>query len=280
VPELPEVETIARQVRARLVGRTIAAVRLHWPGIAARPKGAALARSLVGAAITSVWRRGKFFVIDLTRSGEPAGHLVGHLRMSGRLYIEPSSAHPGPHTRATLALDDGSSLRFVDPRKFGRLWWVADVEEVLGSLGPEPLGSAFTRPWLAAGLRARRRSLKALLLDQTFVAGLGNIYTDEALHAAGLHPLRSSDSLDPAAAGRLHRAIRRVLQAAIRREGSSFDTFYRTPEGRPGGYQERFLVYGRTGKPCRGCGTAITRLVVAQRGTHICPRCQPRPRGR
>jgi formamidopyrimidine-DNA glycosylase len=152
------------------------------------------------------------------------------------------------------------------------------AEEVLGELGPEPLQPEFTAAWLADALRARRRLLKPLLLDQTFLAGLGNIYADEALHRAGLHPLARSERIPPAAAARLRDAIRHVLGEAIAREGSSFDAFYRTPEGRPGGYQDQFRVYGRTGEPCRVCETPIRYLVVGQRGSHVCPTCQPRPR--
>ena len=170
--------------------------------------------------------------------------------------------------------------KVVDPRKFGRMRFAREPAEVLRDLGPEPLGPEFTSEWLATALRARRRLLKPLLLDQTFIAGLGNIYVDESLHRSGLHPLARSDGCDDAAAARLHASIRTVLREAIAREGSSFDAFYRTPEGRPGSYQHLFRVYARAGEPCLTCGTPIRRMVVGQRGTHFCPSCQPRPRAR
>ncbi len=179
-----------------------------------------------------------------------------------------------------IALDAGKVLRFVDPRKFGRVRYARDPATVLADLGPEPLGPEFTGEWLAGALRARRRLLKPLLLDQTFVAGLGNIYVDESLHRAGLHPLARSERVTPAQATELRSAIRAVLSAAIAREGSSFDVFYRTPEGRPGGFQDEFRVYGRAGEPCFVCEEPIRYLVVGQRGTHVCPRCQPRRRRR
>ncbi len=278
MPELPEVETVVRQLRPRLVGRTLVGAAASWRRTVGDLAPAELRRRLVGKRIAAVTRRAKYVVVDLERAGKPAGHLVGHLRMSGRLFVEPAGAPSQPHERVRLALDDGHELLFVDVRKFGRLLAVDALEELLGELGPEPLGPDFDAAWLHGALRARRRALKPLLLDQTFLAGLGNIYVDEALFRAGLHPLRRSDRLDARAAERLAAAIRAVLAEAIRREGSSFDTFYRTPEGRPGSYQDQFQVYGRDGKPCRACGTPIRRSVVSQRGTHVCPRCQPAPR--
>ena len=170
---------------------------------------------------------------------------------------------------------------FRDPRRFGGVW-TFDCPDTLyaarwSNLGPDALT---IKPMeLHRRLRGTQRAVKAAMLDQTLVAGLGNIYVDEALHASGLHPLARSDKLTRAAARDLHAAIRETLAAAIEREGSSFDVFYRTPEGQPGSYQHQFRVYGRTGQPCGGCGEPIQRIVVAQRGTHLCRRCQPR-RGR
>jgi len=280
MPELPEVETIVRQLRPRLVGRTILGASVLWPRTLAGISARAFTTGLRGARIREVRRRGKFFVIALANGGRPAGHLVGHLRMSGRLVLAPRASEArSTHDRVRVKLD-GQDLIFSDVRKFGRLWLTPRLERVLGSLGPEPLAPQFTAAWLAAGLRARARQLKPLLLDQRFLAGLGNIYVDEALHAARLHPLMRCDRVDAAGARRLHAAIRRVLAAAIRREGSSFDAFYRTPEGQPGRYQHQFRVYGRAGRPCRSCGAPIARLVVGQRGTHICPRCQRLSGGR
>ncbi|MEM8712639.1 MAG: zinc finger domain-containing protein, partial [Planctomycetota bacterium] len=173
-----------------------------------------------------------------------------------------------------------STLRFLDVRKFGRFRYVSSAEEALEGLGPEPLGETFTADWLYSELRRRRRILKPLLLDQTFLAGLGNIYVDESLFLAGLHPERSAHRVPRERSDALHAAIQSTLRAAIEREGSSFDAFYRTPEGQPGSYQHLFRVYGREGQPCTSCGRAIKRLVVSQRGTHICTRCQPAPRAR
>lgn len=278
MPELPEVETVVRLIRPRLVGRTITGAHVAWVRTLGGLSTARFTRAVTGARVSAVWRRAKFAVMDLERDGAMAGFLVGHLRMTGRFHVEPPSYDPGPYRRVSLALDDGRSFHFLDVRKFGRLWFTHALEPLLGALGPEPLSDRFTPEWLLAGLRARRRLLKPLLLDQTFLAGLGNIYVDEALHASGLHPLRPSHTVDPEHARRLHAAIRATLANAIEREGSSFDTFYRTPEGQPGQYQDEFRVYGRDGQPCFTCGSVITRLVVGQRGTHVCRKCQPPPR--
>jgi formamidopyrimidine-DNA glycosylase len=278
MPELPEVETVVRLVRPDLVGRRLRGVRASWPRTIGGRDPDELGRELRGRTIARVWRRAKFIVLDLERRGRPAGHLRGHLRMSGRLHVEPAGADLGPYVRASLTLDDGNALYFVDVRKFGRLEYVADLAPGFARLGPEPLGPVFTAEWLERELKARRRLLKPLLLDQSFVAGLGNIYVDEALHRARLHPLTPSDRLPRGRARLLHGEIRATLEEAIEREGSSFDPFYRTPQGQPGSYQHQFRVYGRTGKPCRTCGSPIRKLVVGQRGTHLCPRCQRRPR--
>ena len=194
------------------------------------------------------------------------------------MHLVPAAARPGPYERVRLLLDDGRAFVFDDVRKFGRLVYAADPDRLLSRLGPEPLEPGFTGPWLHAALHGRRRLLKPLLLDQAFLAGLGNIYVDESLFAAGLHPLCSSVRVPAAKAEALCAAIRDILGRAVAREGSSFDSFYRTPEGRPGGFQDEFQVYDRAGEPCRRCGTPIRRIVVGQRGTHLCPRCQPRTR--
>ncbi|MFM8981044.1 MAG: bifunctional DNA-formamidopyrimidine glycosylase/DNA-(apurinic or apyrimidinic site) lyase, partial [Planctomycetia bacterium] len=229
-----------------------------------------------GARIAAVTRRAKFIRMDLERAGRPAGALLCHLRMTGRLHVEPRAAPAGDYARVVLGLDDGRALHFDDVRKFGRLTFVEDPARALRGLGPEPLEPPFGPAWLAGALAARRRALKPLLLDQAFLAGLGNIYVDESLHRAGLHPLRRADRVRPEEAARLAGEIRAVLERAIAREGASFDTFYRTPEGREGGFQHEFRVYDRAGEPCTACATPIVRIVVGQRGTHFCPACQPR----
>jgi len=274
MPELPEVETTARALRPRLEGRRVLAAHVGWR----RTVGGAASfeREVTGTRITTLARRGKFLVAKLLRGGREGGSLLVHLRMSGRLRVLPQEAPRDPHERVALTLDGGERLSFVDPRKFGRFLRVSDPSRALSHLGPEPLDPAFTPDRLQEALAARRRALKPLLLDQRFLAGLGNIYADEALFRAGLHPLRRSDGVRAEEARRLHAAIVRILEQAIRREGSSIDVFYRTPEGRPGGYQTRLRVYGRAGASCRACGHAIRRIVVGQRGTHFCPICQPR----
>lgn len=277
MPELPEVETVVRSIRKQLEGRTIASALVHWRRTVVAHD---FEEHVIGARMVRVWRRAKYIVIDLERKKRPSGAIVGHLRMTGRIHVEKRAFDPGPYKKVELELDDGRVLHFVDVRKFGRFEFSAEPERVLGELGPEPLSEDFTVAWLDAALRAKRRVLKSLLLDQSFLAGLGNIYVDEALHRAGLHPLTSSERVRTADSARLHAEIQAVLSAAIDREGSSFDVFYRTPEGNPGQYQDEFQVYGRDGEPCRTCGTIIERLVVGQRGTHVCPRCQPRARKR
>jgi formamidopyrimidine-DNA glycosylase len=280
MPELPEVETVARLIRPRLAGRSVRGVLVRWKRTLGGMSARAFEQALVGARITAVWRRAKFVVIDLERDAQPAGWLVGHLRMTGRIHVEPAGWDASAYERVRLELDDGHALHFIDVRKFGRLWFTRDLNELLGALGPEPLSSDFTAAWFAQELHARRRLLKPLLLDQSFVAGLGNIYVDESLHRARLHPLRRSDSVKPVESERLHAAIRAVLTRAIEREGSSFDAFYRTPEGKPGGYQDEFAVYDREGEPCVTCKSAIIKIVVGQRGTHFCRTCQRAPRTR
>ncbi len=280
MPELPEVETIARSLRGVLLGRRLGASRVRWRPTLGGLSPRAFAGAIEGACVHAVDRRGKFVVIGLERPGAAAGALLVHLRMTGRLQVDPADEPPGPWERVRIELDDGRLLRFVDPRKFGRVLFRARSGAELAALGPEPLGEGFTLATFAPALRARRRALKPLLLDQTFLAGLGNIYVDESLHRARLHPLARSDRLAPPEVARLWRSIRSVLSRAIEREGSSFDGFYRTPEGRPGSYQHLFRVYGRAGESCLRCRAVIRYLRVAQRGTHVCPRCQPAPRRR
>jgi formamidopyrimidine-DNA glycosylase len=276
MPELPEVETIARLIRPRLEGRRIEGCKVRWTRTLGGLSRPAFARAVVGARLVRIWRRGKFVVADLEQHGRASGALVGHLRMTGRIHVEARTWDPGPYLKVELALDDGASFYFIDVRKFARLCFAKEPDLVLGSLGPEPLSDDFTVEGFARALRARSRILKPLLLDQTFLAGIGNIYADESLFRARLHPLARSDRIGPERAALLHAEIRATLGEAIEREGSSFDAFYRTPEGNPGSYQDEFKVYGRKGKPCLLCETPIVRIVVGQRGTHFCRRCQLR----
>lgn len=264
MPELPEVETIARKLGPDLVGRTIREADLRWSRTLAAPSPRKFKELVKGQKIREVTRRAKYFILRLTDFD-----LLIHLRMSGDLLVRNSTIRPEKHDRLILKLSGGRSLAFNDTRKFGRVWLTANPEEILGNLGPEPLGADFTPQWLYAALHAKRRQLKPLLLDQTFLAGLGNIYTDEALHIAKLHPLGTSDSVSLKQAGALHEAIRQVLEEGIRRNGASIDWVYRGGE-----FQNYFRVYDREGEPCPVCGAQIQRLVVGQRGTHVCPKCQ------
>ena len=278
MPELPEVETVARLVRPKLVGRRLGTARVDWPRTVGDLGPDAFARAVEGKRVARVWRRAKYIVCDLEQRKRPAGHLLIHLRMTGRLQVDPASSEASPYARVELPLDRGGVLRFVDVRKFGRFEYRATLDGAFDHLGPEPLDGEWDGPTFSRELRARRRQLKPLLLDQSFLAGLGNIYVDEALHRSGLHPLRRADRVPAARARKLFDEIRATLAEAIEREGSSFDTFYRTPEGQPGSYQHQFRVYGRQGKPCKSCGRTLTKIVVGQRGTHLCTRCQPAPR--
>jgi formamidopyrimidine-DNA glycosylase len=279
MPELPEVETIVRTLRPLLVGRQILSATVLWPRTIAAPSPRAFRKKIEGQTIKGVARRAKFLQIELSTA-----HLLIHLRMSGDLDVRQGKATPEKHDRLILFLSKGqqdesskrrptdhigTSLVFNDTRKFGRVWLTDSPESVTGGLGPEPLEPAFTAELLLGRLGARRRRLKSLMLDQGFLAGMGNIYTDEALHLAKLHPLKPSQSITRVQARRLHRAIRLILREGIRRNGASIDWVYRG-----GDFQNHFRVYDREGQPCPVCGTAIRRLIVGQRGTHICPRCQ------
>ncbi len=268
MPELPEVETIARNLRPQLVGMTITGAEVCWARTIATPSVRRFKQNIAGQVIRDVGRRAKFLRLQLSDY-----ELLIHLRMSGDVTLKPGRVRPGRHDRLVLALKaarrGSSSLVFNDTRKFGRVWLTADPQSITGRLGPEPLSEDFTPKWLSDALRARHRQLKPLLLDQTFLAGLGNIYTDESLHRAKLHPLSLSDSVSVKKAQRLHAAIQATLEEGIQRNGASFDWVYRG-----GDFQNYFRVYDREGKPCPVCGTPIQRLVVGQRGTHICPHCQ------
>ena len=266
MPELPEVETIVRKLRPELVGKSILAADLLWAKTLATPALPEFKRRIVGQEIREIGRRAKYLFLQLSKD-----YLFVHLRMSGDLTTRKGKPSPHKHDRLMLFLSDETVVVFNDTRKFGRVWLVTEPDQVVAHLGPEPLSEAFTAPLFHQALQARHRQLKPLLLDQTFLAGLGNIYTDEALHKARIHPLASSDSLNRTQVQRLWKAIRAILNEGIRRNGSSIDWVYRGGE-----FQNYFHVYDRKGQPCPRCGTAIQRIVVGQRGTYICPACQPR----
>lgn len=271
MPELPEVETVVRGLRAPLLGRTVRALWYDWPGTIHSPAPPDFATRIAGQTFHAVERRAKYIVCTLD-----CDLLVIHLKMTGRLYVTASDAvHDADrwlHFR--LDLDDGCQLRFSDARKFGKVYLTDSLTRIAPNLGPEPLDDDFTPAELQARLAGRGRAIKALLLEQSVIAGVGNIYADEALFRAGLHPLRPAGSLTPTEIERLHRALQDALRAGIDNEGASVN-WYRKPDGTPGEAQRHFLVYGRTDEPCIKCGQPIHKTRVVQRGTHFCPACQP-----
>lgn len=273
MPELPEVETIRRALRnggrggESLIGRRVVGSHLLWERTLAEPDPSEFHERIFGQSIEDIGRRGKFLLLNLSPDT-----LLFHLRMSGDLVVEPQSEPPARHHRLMLDLDNGDRLAFNDTRKFGRAWLVSDPTSALGQLGPEPLDGDLTPAEFYQRLHARRRQLKPLLLDQTFIAGLGNIYTDEALHLARLHPQVISNTLSRAESDLLWSSIQQVLSEGIRRQGASIDWVYRG-----GDFQNHFNVYQRTGNPCPVCGTPIERILVGQRGTHFCSNCQAPP---
>lgn len=274
MPELPEVETIARKLRPALTGRSFVSVDVLWARTVARPDVESFRAALRGATVQEVGRRGKYLVMPLS-----IGHtLLVHLRMSGKFSILPPAAGPGDdrHTRIRLRLNDGVWIIYSDPRKFGRFFLVTDPAEVLGSLGPEPLSAEFTTDWLQQHLVGRQSEIKRLLLDQSFVAGLGNIYASEALWHAQIHPLRAAGTLSVPEIARLHHAIVEVLGGGIANGGTSLgDRQYVYPDGGLGNHQHYLRVYDRAGDRCPRCGYALQRIVQGQRSTYFCPVCQP-----
>jgi formamidopyrimidine-DNA glycosylase len=271
LPELPEVETIRCSLVGHLQGRRLTQVAIYDAKVVAEPDPATLSNRLRGQTVREIGRRGKFLVFQLDD-----WHLVVHLRMSGRLRLLSRVAEPR-YLRARWDFDSGVSLCLYDVRRFGRMWMVDEsgLGKLFALLGPEPLDEGFTPTMLGQRLAGRTAPIKAVLLDQHTVAGVGNIYADESLFQSRIHPARSAGSLTPEEVTRLHAAIRQVLMAAIAHHGTSFDHHYRDSEGRPGGYQGLLSVYRCAGKPCPVCGTLIARTKVAQRGTHYCPACQP-----
>ncbi len=292
MPELPEVETIVRKLNAGLPveknypaypplpGHTILAVQANWPR-QIYPSVRALKKQLPGHRIEAITRRGKYLVFKLAfapqlslsqfleRGPGGEGYLLIHLKMSGRLDVVPASWPRSKHDHLVVGLDNNYELRFNDARKFGRVYLVNDVQQVVGQLGPEPLEAAFTLGAFRALVAGRSGALKPTLLDQTFIAGVGNIYADESLWRARLHPRRKLGALAPDEVAALYRSIRAALNDGIKHGGSTIDWVY--PEGN---YQKRLKVYGRAGQPCRRCRATIQRIVVGQRSTFICPHCQ------
>ena len=280
MPELPEVETLRRDLEARVIGRRITscAVADDTPQLVQLVPRAEFCRQLTGRTIAGLRRRGKYLIIDL----DDERAWVIHRRMSGNiLYRLPNDA-PDAFTRAVFTLDDGHELRWIDLRKFGTMWLIEDATMVMEKLGPEPLDAAFTPAVLRARASKRTAPIKSVLLDQTVLAGMGNLYTDEALHAARIHPLRPANKLKPADWQRLHAGILGALRMGIDARGSSLGTTLRDHvnlDGAPGRNQETVRAYGREAQPCYTCGTAMRRIKVGGRSSVFCPKCQPPPRG-
>jgi formamidopyrimidine-DNA glycosylase len=298
MPELPEVETVARDLQRWVAGATIAGAEVHWERTIRHPQPPErFAAEIAGATIRRVNRRAKAVLLHL----DDGRVMTVALRMTGALIVTPPGTPPDPYARVVFHLADGRELRYRDVRKFGRigLWpggglrgigagrgarskKIAEgrrrfrIGEVFSGHGPEPLASGFTAKRCAERLARRSAKLKTLLLDQSFIAGVGNIYADEALWRARLHPLRAADTLSEDEVRRLHRAVRQVLRQGIANRGSSFSD-YVGADGEPGANQERLSVYRRTDQPCYRCGRPIRRIVVGQRSTHFCPCCQREP---
>ncbi len=276
MPELPEVETIVRQLAPLVAGTRLRRLEVNDPRWCAPMPSEELGAALSGRRVERLWRRGKYLVWDL----DGAIHLVMHLRMTGTLLWEPGG-RPA-HTRVVLDLD-GGRIVFVDPRRFGTgtlvLGAAALTAFFAARLGVEPLEAEFTAAHLRSLARGRRAPIKAFLLDQRNLAGVGNIYADEALFRARVHPLRAAGTLRPGQYALLRDAVVAVLRAGIQARGASIDD-YRDPDGVRGSFQDRFLVHRREGLPCPTCGRAVRKLVVGGRGTYVCEGCQPRPRPR
>lgn len=279
MPELPEVETIVQALKSggrggrSLLGLTVDEVGLLWPRSLAEPLDSQALQRLKGQQLLDIKRRGKFIQFNFSDD-----LLLFHLRMSGDMRVADTQKDDDvrislqKHDRFVIYFNQSTMLFFNDTRKFGRIWLVKTADQVTGKLGPEPLDETLGQMQFYQKLQASHRQIKPLLLDQTFLAGLGNIYTDESLHQAGIHPLLRSSDLTLQQAGRLLEAIRSVLSEGIRRNGASIDWIYRG-----GDFQNYFKVYQRTGENCFNCGQPIQRILVGQRGTHFCPHCQPAP---
>ncbi len=278
MPELPEVETVARGLRRRALGRYIANVEVRHAGVIV---GSAdeFASNLTGKKLAGVTRQGKAIAVELASDDHsPQRFLLVRLGMTGQLTVTPHAAPIEPHTHVFMTLDDGrEELRFRDVRRFGRLRCLTqpELETVLGTLGPD--AQRVTEPQFLAAMRGRTGAIKSWLMNQNLVAGLGNIYADEALFEACIHPLAQPGRVSARKARQLYKAVRKVLARAVRLGGTTFSD-YLDIEGRPGEFLEKLRVYQHTGEACGRCGHTIRRIVIGGRSSHFCPRCQPRPR--
>lgn len=275
MPELPEVETVVRDLRREhLVGQIFKTVRVFWPRTVSPHTPRSFIRAVQGQTVTAIERRAKFIILRLADGSA----LLVHLRMTGQFHFASPGTPRDPHDHITVLLGNDRELRFRDPRKFGRWNWVAHAEKALAHLGPEPLiDPSLTAESFHARLKKVHRILKPLLLDQRFIAGIGNIYADEALWEARLHPCRYSNSLSAQEADALLKAIRRVLQRSIDLGGTSLGNGranYSRLSGQRGKHQEELQIFRRTGAPCPRCHRPIERMLVGQRSTHYCTACQ------
>jgi formamidopyrimidine-DNA glycosylase len=268
MPELPEVETIKNELAPWVVGQSFIQVTIFDAELVSCGSAEEVRRGLIGQKVESLERRGKYLIFHLSNGKS----LIIHLRMTGSLLLNPKEVER--YARAVFHLSNGQRLVFRDRRRLGLMWLVDDADTVVGKLGPEPLDESFTPGILGQGLSRHHIPVKAALLDQCIVAGIGNMYADEALFVARIHPLRKADDLSPEEVQTLHNCIRRVLGAAISSKGASVDTYVR-PEGELGTAHFDFKVAHKGGEPCPICGSTIERVLVQNRGTYFCPRCQP-----
>jgi len=270
MPELPEVETVKNELLPYVVGHYITGIDLLWEGIVKEPSVEEFCSLIIGQEMTSIVRRGKYLIVSLSHDNL----LIIHLKMTGSLLIGHDSSEPPKFTRAIIHLDKNTSIFFRDPRKFGLMRLVKDKESIVDKLGPEPLEADFTIQLMAQLMAKRKAPIKALLCDQGIIAGIGNMYADEVLFAARVHPLRSGESLSREEVECLHGAIRQVLWSAVGNKGASVQNYFR-PDGTLGTAHFEFKVAHSRGKTCPNCGTPIERIAVRNRGTYFCPKCQP-----
>lgn len=273
MPELPEVETVKRSLSEHIIGRSITGVTVHQDTVIKTPDSCDFVSRITGQSFSYINRRGKYLLFGLSRGSI----LVAHLRMTGRLVYAPEDEPVLKHTHVIFHLDNSFQLRFTDQRRFGCLWLVSGkgIECISGlcSLGPEPLGPEFTRHALAELLKGRKTKMKALLLDQRLIAGIGNIYADEILFHSGIHPERAASSLTGIEIDRLWEAARQVLDEAVQHRGTSFSD-YVDGRGEKGTHQNHLKVYQREGSPCARCGSEIQRIKVGSRSSYYCSGCQ------
>lgn len=274
MPELPEVETIVSDLRKQgVVGERVVDVSINWPRSIAIPSHQNFIKVIKGKKIVDIHRRAKYLVFELS----DGYFLLIHLRMSGRLTLCKSSDQKSPHEHVILLLASGKDLRFHDTRKFGRCYLTKNIEDILGGLGPEPLSRQFKFDAFFNGLQSSKRGIKTLLLDQHFLAGLGNIYVDESLWDAEIHPESPACFLGQSQALNLYSSIKKILRRGVKNLGTSLgksDANFYSIGKRRGRNQDQLKVFRRDGEPCLRCNQKITRKVVGQRGTHFCPRCQ------